>query len=100
MGLASSEPLRQAAIAIEGEDSLLNDSIKRVMLTRRSRAVNHSLKDLRLREHTGASVIGVYRDGGLRANPSADTILQPNDILVLIGDAKECRDAEHFLSSK
>lgn len=96
-GLATSEPLRRAALALESPQSLLNESIQRVLLKRSSAAVHQSLRALGLREQTGASVIAVYRHGKLNPNPSPETQLLPNDILVLLGNSDQCRRAQRYL---
>jgi CPA2 family monovalent cation:H+ antiporter-2 len=98
MGLATSEPLRRAALAVESPESLLNESIKRVMVRRGSPAANQSIRELRLRESAGASVIAVYRKGELNANPSPETTILPNDIIVLLGNAEQCRKAQRLLA--
>jgi CPA2 family monovalent cation:H+ antiporter-2 len=97
-GLASSEPLRRAAISVEGPGSLLNESIQRIVLKKGSPASHQSLRELRLREQTGASVIAIYRHGELTANPTPETVLHPSDVLVVLGDKDDCRKAEHFLA--
>ncbi len=97
-GLATSEPLRRAAITIQGPESVLNESIRRIRLGKQDPAVRKSLRELRVREQTGASVIAIYREGALNANPSAETVLLPDDILVVLGNAEECQRAEKLLS--
>lgn len=49
--------------------------------------VGHSLRELNIREKTGASVVGVLREGTFLANPSADFSFRAGDILALIGSA-------------
>jgi CPA2 family monovalent cation:H+ antiporter-2 len=97
LGLASSEPLRRAALVVESSDSLLSDAIERVVIGRKSPVLNHSLRETRLREQTGASVIGIYRDGVLNSNPSPETVIKANDILVVLGDNTECAKARKAL---
>lgn len=99
-GLASNEPLRRAALDLGHPDSLLNDSIQRIRIVPGAAAVRQSLRELRLRERTGASVIGIYRDGTLTANPSPETTLDANDIVVVLGDATEGRLARQALTQK
>jgi CPA2 family monovalent cation:H+ antiporter-2 len=43
-----------------------------------------SLRELDIRQKTGASVVGVLRQGEFHANPSADFCFQAHDILALI----------------
>lgn len=89
MGLATSEPLRAAAITKEGPDGILDDSMEKIMIARRSAAVHQSIRALGLREKTGASLIAIYRRGKLLSNPRPDTTLLANDILVVLGEETE-----------
>ncbi|MGE4297354.1 MAG: cation:proton antiporter [Desulfovibrionaceae bacterium] len=45
----------------------------------------HSIGRSELRRRTGASVVGVVRDGALTANPDAAFVLQPGDLVAIIG---------------
>ncbi len=48
---------------------------------------NKTLREARLRQKTGLTLIGVYRaDGGFIDNPGGDFEVQPEDSLVLIGN--------------
>ncbi|MBN2719477.1 MAG: cation:proton antiporter [Proteobacteria bacterium] len=46
---------------------------------------NRSLSESGIRKKTGASIVGVVRDGSLLRNPDADFILLPNDLVAIIG---------------
>ena len=50
-----------------------------------SPAAGHSIKDLRIRSSTGATVIAVRRDGELVPSPEPEFIFQPGDLVYLIG---------------
>lgn len=54
-----------------------------------SPAVGKSLRDLDLRRQTGVTVTAIVRDGQMDINPEPDLTIDPEDILVLIGD-NEC----------
>lgn len=45
-----------------------------------------SIKDLQVRQQTGASVVGILRDGNVIANPSATSQLQPGDVIAVLGN--------------
>lgn len=49
---------------------------------------NQTISDSRIRALTGASVVGVVRDGQLSANPDPDFVLLPDDLVAIIGDAQ------------
>jgi CPA2 family monovalent cation:H+ antiporter-2 len=54
-----------------------------------SAMVGHSLRELKVRQEMGSSVVGVIRDGIFMSNPAADFCFQSGDILALIGSAEE-----------
>jgi CPA2 family monovalent cation:H+ antiporter-2 len=49
---------------------------------------HQTISDSRIRALTGASVVGVVRDGQLSANPDPDFVLLPDDLVAIIGDAQ------------
>jgi len=97
MGLATSEPLRAAALTKEGPDGILDESMEKMMVRPRSPAVHQSIRSIGLREKTGASLIAIYRRGKLLSNPRPDTSLLANDILVILGEKKERDQARALL---
>jgi Trk K+ transport system NAD-binding subunit len=66
---------------------LLSDSLSIFSATVDQRLQERSLLDLRIREQTGCSVIGIHRDEGMTANPEPADILHRGDELILVGDA-------------
>ena len=50
-----------------------------------SAIVNLSIGDSGIRKKTGASIVGVVRNGKLEANPDAEFILLPEDLVAIIG---------------
>ena len=62
-------------------------------LTPESPMVHRSIGESEIRKKTGASIVGVVREGQLRANPYADFVLMPNDLIAIIGCE---RDREAF----
>ncbi|WP_029918305.1 cation:proton antiporter [Pelobacter seleniigenes] len=54
-------------------------------LAEQSLLVGHSIRDLNIRQMTGASVVGVLRTGQFIANPPADFIFRAGDIVALMG---------------
>lgn len=63
-------------------------------------AVNQTIKDLRLRSESGATIVAIYRDDQSIANPEPDMKLLPGDVLLLMGDTKQIKDAVLFLNKK
>jgi K+:H+ antiporter len=56
-----------------------------VRLVPDSAIVKKSIGELGIRKKTGASIVGVVRDGKLKPNPDADFILLTNDLIAIIG---------------
>jgi K+/H+ antiporter YhaU regulatory subunit KhtT len=48
-----------------------------------------SLRRLGLRQHTGATVVAIDRDGAPQPNPSPDLELQAGDVLVVYGTGEQ-----------
>ncbi|MGM0419185.1 MAG: cation:proton antiporter [Thermodesulfobacteriota bacterium] len=44
-----------------------------------------SIGETGIREHTGASIVGVVRNGNLTSNPETDFVLKPGDMIAIIG---------------
>jgi Trk K+ transport system NAD-binding subunit len=58
---------------------------------------NKRLIDTKIREKTGVTVIGLWRQGTLLINPSANEVLPENSILVTIGTPKQLTDFRDLL---
>jgi len=56
-------------------------------------ACNRALRDLNLRERTGATVAVVIRDEASIVNPEPTLVLRPGDVLVLLGSADQVAGA-------
>ncbi len=93
LGLATSEPLRQAALATDEGDGALSGSMERIFITRRDAAVHQSIRSMGLREKTGASLIALYHRGTLITNPPPQTVLSEKDTLVILGSPDERKKA-------
>ncbi len=63
-----------------------------------SPAAGRSIRDLQLRRATGVTIIAVVHDGRPVTNPPADLVIQPNDILVMLGSHAELDQALKRLS--
>jgi len=96
LGLATSEPNRQAAM-IEEKMSFLHGVMEPISLSATVPSLGKTIRDLRLREQAGASVVAIYRNGKHISNPSPDTHLLLNDILIVIGDDEERNKAKAIL---
>ena len=56
-----------------------------VRLSPESPLANRSIGESEIRKTTGASVVGVVRDGRLNPNPDAGFVLMPEDLVAIIG---------------
>ncbi len=61
-------------------------------------AVGKTLKELQLRNKTGASIISIMRGDQIITNPPPDTVLQPGDVVVMIGKKEEVEKAQKYLA--
>lgn len=60
--------------------------------------VGQTLEEANLRSRSGALVLAVRRaDGGLLTSPTADTRLQPGDVLICMGTAEQLRTLNQIL---
>lgn len=57
-----------------------------------------SLVDLQIRQQTGASVVGILRDGAVIPNPSAESILQVGDVIAVLGNHHQVDEVRLLLS--
>ncbi|MFZ5632902.1 MAG: TrkA C-terminal domain-containing protein [Bacillota bacterium] len=58
--------------------------IEEIKVTRYSPLVGKSLMEAAFREKTGATVLAVYRNGEEIISPGADTIIEAEDILIMV----------------
>ncbi|NLP43116.1 MAG: GntR family transcriptional regulator [Peptococcaceae bacterium] len=62
-----------------------------------SLAEGHTLRELKLREMTGATVVGVVRNGLEIFSPEADKILQAGDVLLVVSNDEGLKKVENLL---
>jgi CPA2 family monovalent cation:H+ antiporter-2 len=58
-----------------------------------------SMRDLDLRSRSGATVIAILRSGKAHTNPRSDMMIEPSDILVILGSHAELNDAFEMLKA-
>jgi len=56
-----------------------------------------TLREIDLRNKTGATIIAIVRGGTARTNPPADFVLEPSDVLVVLGSHAELNAANLVL---
>lgn len=75
-------------------------NVKEVVLPALSKACGKMIKELRLREETGATLIALSRNGQVLYGPEASARLFPADRLYLFGEEKQNESAKRFLEEK
>jgi len=69
------------------------------LLREHTPAVGHSIRDLKIRSKTGATVIAVSRDGEIVSSPDPDFVFQQGDVIYLIGEREKVLKAIDLLES-
>lgn len=60
-----------------------------VRLNDQSPLIDKSIQDAAIRTKTGATVVGILRDGVVQSNPKANDIFARNDLVAVVGNLKE-----------
>ncbi len=68
--------------------------IQDIAVAKGATACGRSLRDLALREKTGANVVGIERDGYVAYQPAAGTLFFPGDHVFLFGTPEQIAQAE------
>lgn len=97
IGLATSEPTRQAILTSGQGVVQLIDITDQVTISAGSPMADKTIRDIGLRKKTGATIVAIYREGRHVPNPGPDMTLIPDDILVLLGDEEELEKARALL---
>jgi voltage-gated potassium channel len=62
-------------------------------------AVGQTIRDLSVRQHTGASIVAVAKRGGTyHTRPSPDTVFDQGDVVIGVGTAEEIRALEDLFA--
>ncbi|HWQ90889.1 MAG TPA: cation:proton antiporter, partial [Clostridia bacterium] len=64
-----------------------------------TRAAGKAIRELPVRQMFSTTVVGIDRQGHHLPNPKPDTILYPNDKLLLLGTETELRQADRWLNT-
>ena len=62
-------------------------------------AAGHTIRDLKIRSRTGATVIAVRRDGEILPSPDPDFVFKTGDIVYLIGEREKVLKAIELIES-
>jgi CPA2 family monovalent cation:H+ antiporter-2 len=97
LGLATSEPTRQAIIMLGNRQSVFYDLTEQVLLSDSAPTTGKTIGVLDLRSRTGASIAAIYRDGTHIMNPGPQTALAAHDVLIVLGDQSQRSNARALL---
>lgn len=75
-------------------------SLRSIMISPGSPVAGKLIGELRLRSETGASVVGIERDGSSVLNPGPDEELRPGDSVLLLGSSEQLRAAATLLHAE
>jgi Trk K+ transport system NAD-binding subunit len=77
---------------------LRESSLETLVLSRGCAPIGRTIVELKLRAITGASIVGIEREGSNILNPDPDEELRIGDRVVLIGTSAQLRAARQFLN--
>ncbi|MCX6166187.1 MAG: potassium channel protein [Ignavibacteriae bacterium] len=85
---------------LTGQGSDISLTFEELSLSNISEEYKHkSIRDLDIRNRTGANVIGLrMNDGTFKINPSPDILIDPNAKLILLGSQKQIQDMRKLIS--
>jgi len=99
-GQDSNANIHQELVKLIREEYPLDVVTEDFLLPYQASGANQTLRDLRLRAETGATIVAIYRNDDSIPNPAPDTKLEPGDVLLLMGDQGQVRSAIQFLNKK
>ncbi len=73
-------------------------TVDNILIEPQSPAVGRTLGELNIRKNTGATVIAIARNGEAATSPGPDFMLQPDDIVVLLGAHRDLDQAVDLLT--
>lgn len=74
------------------------NDVAEIAVKKDSVAIGHTLRELKVREKTGATVVGVVRDGNENFSPQADFPLQDGDILLVVSQEENLDRVKSLLN--
>ena len=87
--LSQAPPVKPAPVVVALPSLLGEANLEKVEITRASPAAGKLIHELQLRTQTGASIVGIERNGQSIINPGADEELQSGDQVLLLGSRSQ-----------
>ncbi len=92
-------PIPRHEPAVRAMPSILREAeLLTFLLPENTQAVGKLIGELRLRTQTGASIVGIQRDGTSIINPGADEELRAGDEILLLGSDEHLKSAQEHLA--
>jgi CPA2 family monovalent cation:H+ antiporter-2 len=96
-----SQPSSHRELPEQALPSILRDAkLETVKISEQDPGAGKLIRELALRTQSGASIVGIERDGSNIINPGADEELLPGDQVLLLGDAENLESARRVLTDK
>jgi CPA2 family monovalent cation:H+ antiporter-2 len=96
--LSQTPPVKPAGPELQPKSNLLCDAdLQTVPLTEGMSAAGKLIRELNLRKATGASIVGIERNGTSIINPEPDEELKAGDQILLLGTPAQLEAAQSFL---
>jgi CPA2 family monovalent cation:H+ antiporter-2 len=92
-------PAREEIVRLAARKYPFQMTIEEVVLPLTSTAANRSLEELEIRARTGATVAEIVRDTESLVNPSPSTVLEPGDVLLVMGSREQVARAIRHLEN-
>jgi TrkA domain protein len=80
------------------DEAVVDARIKWIRLPPDSPLAGLTIRQSAVRRQTGATIMAIQRDGAIETNPAPDTELQPEDVLVVVGDSAAHEAFEELLA--
>jgi len=95
MALATLRPNVVDFLQVAGFEEGIGISIEELLIKENSPLAGHTLRELDLRAKYGLTVMGIRKpEGKMVRNPSAETLLEPGDIIILLGESNQLERLE------
>jgi len=96
--LSQTPPVKHAEPEVQPKTNLLRDAdLQAVPVTEGMSAAGKLIRELNLRKATGASIVGIERNGASIINPEPDEELKAGDQILLLGTPAQLEAAQSFL---
>jgi len=89
-------------IATDTTETMLDDNslLEWVKVVDDSKLIGQTLEELDFRNVTGASVVAIQRDETTESNPGPETVIEPDDTLIILGTRSACQRVESLAAGE